>query len=185
MHRRPGEDSDGDYFRDSCSDASSDSEHERCLNYLREQKSHHHLRSEIPFRMDRLSLKGQRNTLQEGFSSDEGESGNAEGCLMFEYLERDQPHGRVPLPEKASFCFPHLLHSESLVVFGSYAFLYSYYHRCQILPSFSSILFFWFLFSFAQVKVTLFMSDALLRICRLVVIAATILCTVCLNISFA
>ena len=102
--------------------------------------SHHHLRSEIPFRMDRLSLKGQRNTLQEGFSSDEGESGNAEGCLMFEYLERDQPHGRVPLADKASFFFPHLMHSESLVVFGSfvsYAFLCSYYHRYQILPSFS------------------------------------------------
>ena len=98
--------------------------------------SHHHLRSEIPFRMDRLSLKDQRNTLQKGFSSDEGESGNAEGCLMFEY----QPHGHVPLADKASFCFPHLMHSESLVVFGSfgsYAFLYSYYHRDQILPSFT------------------------------------------------
>ncbi|PSR84950.1 E3 ubiquitin-protein like [Actinidia chinensis var. chinensis] len=100
--RRPGEDSDGDYFRDSCSDVSSDSEHERCLNYLSEQMSHHHLRSEIPFRMDPLSLKDHRNTLQEGFSSDEGESGNAEGCLMFEYLESDQPHGRVPLADKIS-----------------------------------------------------------------------------------
>ncbi|PSS13439.1 Activating transcription factor 7-interacting protein like [Actinidia chinensis var. chinensis] len=120
--RRPGEDSDGDYFRDSCSDASSDSEHERCLNYLREQKSHHRLRSEIPFRMDRLSLKDQRNTLQECFSSDEGESGNADGCLMFEHLERDQPHGRVPLADKISnlaLLFPELKTLRSCDVLSS------------------------------------------------------------------
>ncbi|THF95886.1 hypothetical protein TEA_024394 [Camellia sinensis var. sinensis] len=44
---RPGEDSDSDHFRDSSSEGSSDSEHERCLNYLRDQRNHHHLTSEI------------------------------------------------------------------------------------------------------------------------------------------
>lgn len=96
--RQPGEDSDGVYFRDSSSDGSSDSEHERCLN-LSEQHNHHHLMSEIPHRLDGLSLR-EHPTLQEGFSSDEGESGNTQGCLMFEYLEREQPYGRVPLADK-------------------------------------------------------------------------------------
>ncbi|KAL7240349.1 hypothetical protein ACSBR2_006074 [Camellia fascicularis] len=87
--RQPVEDSD--YFRDSGSDGSSDSEHEKCLNYSREQRNHHHLRSEI-----------QHNALQEGFSSDEGESGNTQKCLLFEYLEQDQPYGREPLADKIS-----------------------------------------------------------------------------------
>uniref|UniRef100_A0A5B7BSL4 DUF789 family protein n=1 Tax=Davidia involucrata TaxID=16924 RepID=A0A5B7BSL4_DAVIN len=101
--RRPGEDSDGDSFRDSCSDGSSDCEHERgCLNYSREQQNGHHLTSEIPLRMDLLSLRDQKIALQEGFSSDEGESGNSQGCLLFEYLERDPPYSREPLADKIS-----------------------------------------------------------------------------------
>ena len=100
--RRPGEDSDGDYFRDSSSEASSDCEHERCLHYLREQRNQHHFTGEIPLRMDLLSLREQDNALQEGFSSDKGESGNTQGCLLFEYLAQDQPYGREPLADKAS-----------------------------------------------------------------------------------
>ncbi|KAA8532670.1 hypothetical protein F0562_032703 [Nyssa sinensis] len=98
--RRTGEDSDGDSFRDSSSDGSSDCEHERgCLNYSREKRNGHH---EIPLRMDRLSLRDQHSALQEGFSSDEGESGNSQGCLLFEYLERDPPYSREPLADKIS-----------------------------------------------------------------------------------
>ncbi|KAK2968992.1 hypothetical protein RJ640_021909, partial [Escallonia rubra] len=97
--RRPGEDSDGEYFRDSSSDGSSDSEHERArVNLSREQRSYHHQPSEIPLRMDQLSLRDQ----QEGFSSDEGESRNSQGCLLFEYLERDPPYSREPLADKIS-----------------------------------------------------------------------------------
>ncbi|KAA8529115.1 hypothetical protein F0562_034086 [Nyssa sinensis] len=99
--RQPGEDSDGDYFRDSSSDGSSDCEHERgSLSCSREQQNSHHLTSKIPLRMDRLSLKDPHIALQEDFSSDEGESGNFRGCLLFEYLERDPPYGREPLADK-------------------------------------------------------------------------------------
>ena len=59
--RRRGEDSDNEY-RDSSSDGSSDGELERGLKYTREQRNHHHLSSEIPLRMDRLSLRDQHRS---------------------------------------------------------------------------------------------------------------------------
>lgn len=121
-YRRPGEDSDNDYFRDSSSDGSSDSEQERCLN-LREQHNHHRQMSEIPRRLDGLSLR-EHATIQEGFSSDEGESGNAQGCLMFEYLERDQPYGRVPLADKASFFIRNSIHAVPILISLFNSFLY-------------------------------------------------------------
>ncbi|CAL5350213.1 unnamed protein product [Camellia sinensis] len=108
---RPGEDSDSDHFRDSSSEGSSDSEHERCLNYLRDQRNHHHLTSEVPLRMDRLSLRDQHAALQEDCSSDDGETGLTKKCLLFEYLERGQPYGREPLADKIldlARCFPEL-----------------------------------------------------------------------------
>ncbi|XP_057477518.1 uncharacterized protein LOC130765194 isoform X1 [Actinidia eriantha] len=98
--RRPGEDSDGEYSRDSSSEASSDSEHERCLNYLREQWNHNHCTGEIHLQMDPLPLREQHTALQEGFSNDEGESDNTQRCLLFEYLAQDQPYGREPLADK-------------------------------------------------------------------------------------
>lgn len=91
-HRRPGEESDSD-FRDSSSDGSSDCEPERGMSYSREQ---------ISLRMDRMSLRDQHAGLQEDFSGDEGESLNAQGRLIFEYLERDPPYSREPLADKAS-----------------------------------------------------------------------------------
>ncbi|GFP84680.1 hypothetical protein PHJA_000611900 [Phtheirospermum japonicum] len=79
--RRLGEESDSEYFRDSSSDGSSDSEHERVgLNYSREQLM----------------------SFQEGFSSDEGEYGSSHRTLLFEYLERDPPYCREPLANKIS-----------------------------------------------------------------------------------
>ncbi|KAH9795059.1 hypothetical protein KPL71_005099 [Citrus sinensis] len=99
--RQPGEDSDSD-FRDSSSDGSSDCEADRGLKYCRD---------EITLRMDRFSLRDQQTALQEGFSSDEGESTNSQGRLLFEYLERDVPYSREPLADKISdlaFRFPML-----------------------------------------------------------------------------
>lgn len=89
--RQLGEESDCEYFRDSSSDGSSDSEQERGgLNYSTEQ-----------------SVRDQHMAFQEGFSSDEGEPGNSQGCLLFEYLERDQPYSREPLANKvACLCKP-------------------------------------------------------------------------------
>lgn len=50
---------------------------------------------------------------QEGFSSDEGESGSSQGCLLFEYFARDQPYCREPLADKVIFSF----HPEFAIIF--------------------------------------------------------------------
>ncbi|KAJ4830442.1 hypothetical protein Tsubulata_029847 [Turnera subulata] len=108
--RRLGEDSDSD-FRDSSSDGSSDCEPEKGLKCLRDLSNHHRLTNDFPVRMDRLSLRDQHIAQQEDFSSDEGESMNSQGCLLFEYLERDPPYSREPLADKISdlaFRFPML-----------------------------------------------------------------------------
>ncbi|KAL4574500.1 hypothetical protein LXL04_021332 [Taraxacum kok-saghyz] len=88
--RRHCEDSDGESFRDSSSDVSSDYEPER-------GSSHSLPKNEI----SQLSLNYQQNlALQEGFSSDESESARHQSSLVFEYLERNQPWGREPLTDK-------------------------------------------------------------------------------------
>lgn len=51
---------------------------------------------------------------QEGFSSDEGESGSSQGCL-FEYLERAPPYSREPLANKVS---PFINISFDYILFG-------------------------------------------------------------------
>ncbi|XP_038984727.1 uncharacterized protein LOC103720972 [Phoenix dactylifera] len=108
--RRAGEESDGDYYRDSSSDGSSDYEHEKGLKYSRAW-SPNHLTSTSNLRMDRLSLKEKHVASQEGFSSDDGDSGNSQGRLLFEFLEQDPPYIREPLADKVSVlarCFPEL-----------------------------------------------------------------------------
>lgn len=59
--------------------------------------------------------------MQEGFLSDEGESGNLQGDLLFEYLEHDPPYGREPLTDKASsvLLLYHLEKEKSDVLFPS------------------------------------------------------------------
>ncbi|KAL2904798.1 DNA-directed RNA polymerase subunit beta' [Bienertia sinuspersici] len=102
--RRTSEDSDADFYsRDSSSDGSSDSERDRGLACSRGQRNHYSHPSDISLKMDRLLLRDQHGTVsQEGFSSDEGDSGTPQGCLLFEYLEHDAPYGREPLADKAS-----------------------------------------------------------------------------------
>lgn len=102
-YRRTSEDSDGDYFsRDSSSDGSSDSERDRGLAYSRGEQNHYSHPSDISLKTDRLYFRDQRTSLQEEFSSDEGESGTSQGCLLFEYLEHAPPYSREPLADKAS-----------------------------------------------------------------------------------
>ncbi|XP_068332996.1 uncharacterized protein [Pyrus communis] len=87
---RPDEDSDSD-FRDSSSDGSCD--------------------YEIPRTIERLSLRDPHLPPHEDCSSDEGESINSQGCLLFEYFERDLPYCREPLADKIldlAFHFPEL-----------------------------------------------------------------------------
>ncbi|XP_071687239.1 uncharacterized protein [Rutidosis leptorrhynchoides] len=79
--RQHSEDSDVDSYRDSSSDASSDYELPK---------------SDINY--------------QHAFQ-DEGESARLQSCLLFEYLERNQPWGREPLTDKIldlAICFPEL-----------------------------------------------------------------------------
>ncbi|KAK9060025.1 hypothetical protein SSX86_020729 [Deinandra increscens subsp. villosa] len=93
--RQQSEDSDVDSFKDSSSDVSSDFDLPK---------------SELSQRFDQLSLN-YHHVLQEGFSSDEGESMKPQSCLSFEYLEHSQPWGREPLTDKIldlARCFPEL-----------------------------------------------------------------------------
>lgn len=98
--RQAREDSDSDYYRDSSSDGSSDYEIDKGIKTTREQQSWHHLRSEIPIRLDRLSINDEHSARQEGFSSDDSEAGNSQGLLLFEFLEQDLPYCREPLADK-------------------------------------------------------------------------------------
>ncbi|GAB4828868.1 hypothetical protein Ancab_018528 [Ancistrocladus abbreviatus] len=110
--RQTSDDSDGDYFsRDSSSDGSSDSERERGLAYSRGQRNHQQKTRDLSLNMERLTLRGQQSLQQGGFSSDEGESGNSQSYLLFEYLEHDPPYSREPLADKIcdlAFRFPVL-----------------------------------------------------------------------------
>lgn len=45
-----------------------------------------------------------RLSVQEGFSSDESETGNPQD-LLFEYFDQEPPYGREPLADKASVDF--------------------------------------------------------------------------------
>lgn len=66
---------------------------------MRDQRNLHHQSDKIQCWMDRLSLRDQ-HVPQDGFSSDDGESLNSQGHLLFEYLERDPPYSREPLADK-------------------------------------------------------------------------------------
>ncbi|KAL0326971.1 UNVERIFIED_CONTAM: hypothetical protein Sangu_1775100 [Sesamum angustifolium] len=120
--RRLGEESDGESFRDSSSEGSSDSEQDRGgLNYSREQLNYLQ-KCDSSLRVDKLSLREQHLAFQEGFSSDECESGNPHGCLLFEYLERDQPYCREPLANKIADLAVHFPELKTL-------------RSCDLLPS--------------------------------------------------
>lgn len=113
--RRLGEESDGEYSRDSSSDGSSDGEHERSgSNYCREP-SNYLERNDIPLAVDQLAGREHQMAFQEGFSSDEGETGNSQGCLLFEYLERDPPYSREPLANKVG---PFSIFHSTIFCFG-------------------------------------------------------------------
>ncbi|KAK9266350.1 hypothetical protein L1049_003499 [Liquidambar formosana] len=98
--RQAGEDSDSDYCRDSSSDGSSDYEIEKGMRFFGEQQGHPHALSEVPLRMGALSLSDAQIKFQEGVSSDDGEAGNSQGHLLFEFFEQDPPYSREPLADK-------------------------------------------------------------------------------------
>ncbi|RYR64131.1 hypothetical protein Ahy_A03g010264 isoform E [Arachis hypogaea] len=97
--RYTSEDSDGDYYRDSCSDESSDYEYGKRTDQFIGQSSQY-LTGDVSLGMSRLSVHDKPNTIQEGFSSDDSETGNPQD-LVFEYFEPDPPYSREPLADKA------------------------------------------------------------------------------------
>lgn len=105
--RSAGEDSDGDYYRDSSSsDGSSDCEMEKGI-LPRNLQRYDHPANVVSSRIGRLSMSDEQSSGMEGFSSDDGDTGNSRGCLLFEYLERDPPYSREPLADKVSSSFEY------------------------------------------------------------------------------
>lgn len=83
--------SDCEYFRDTSSETSSDSEAERG------HKCSHQL-----FGFDRLTIGNQTKGCQECSFSDDSEGSNSPGYLVFEYFERASPFSREPLYDKVA-----------------------------------------------------------------------------------
>ena len=99
--RYVGEDSDVDYYRDSSSDGSSDSEFGKRNKHSITQRSDQYRTGDASLQMSRLSVLDKHFAAQEGFSSDESETGNPQD-LLFEYFDQDPPYSREPLADKAS-----------------------------------------------------------------------------------
>ncbi|MED6181041.1 hypothetical protein PIB30_015726 [Stylosanthes scabra] len=103
--RYTSEDSDGDYYRDSCSDESSDYEYGKKTDQFVGQTSQY-LTGDVSLGMSRLSVHDKHSTIQEGFSSDDSETGNPQD-LVFEYFEPDPPYSREPLADKVLYLARH------------------------------------------------------------------------------
>ena len=99
--RYTGEDSDGDYYRDSSSDGSSDYEFGKRTEFSTAQRNCQYLTGDVSFQMSTLAVYDKHNAMQEEFSSDDSEAGNSQD-LLFEYFEQDPPYSREPLADKAS-----------------------------------------------------------------------------------
>ncbi|MED6217545.1 hypothetical protein PIB30_018754 [Stylosanthes scabra] len=97
--RYSGEDSDGDFYRDSSSDGSSDSDFGKRTEPFPAQRSSQYRAGNLSIRMSSLSVNDKLNSMQEGFSSDDSEGGNTQD-LLFEYFDQDPPYGREPLADK-------------------------------------------------------------------------------------
>lgn len=94
--------SDGDLYRDTSSETSSDSEAERGPGCIRNLQWRNHQTLEAHTMFDRLTLGDQSRGSQEGFSSDESEVGSSPGRLVFQYFERALPISREPLADKVA-----------------------------------------------------------------------------------
>ncbi|KAL4179029.1 hypothetical protein AMTRI_Chr13g85230 [Amborella trichopoda] len=99
--RKPGEESDGDSYKDTSSEG-SDFEVERGLKYAKEQWNLHNSSGVSTLTMERSSMreKNMKPHPQEGSSSDAGEVCNSNGSLLFEFFEQDPPYSREPLAGK-------------------------------------------------------------------------------------
>lgn len=101
--RLASEDSDLDSSRDTSSDGSIEYEFGKSCNFSREQWLHDHLACENIVKLRKTSLSDEHSTMQEGFSSDDGDAGNPRSVLLFQFLEQDLPYQRVPLADKVTW----------------------------------------------------------------------------------
>ncbi|KAE9588231.1 hypothetical protein Lal_00003302 [Lupinus albus] len=92
------EDSDGDYFKDSSSDGSSDYEFGIRNGHFTPQRSQYRT-GDVSSQMSRLSVHDKNSKVQEEISSDDSEAGNPQD-LLFEYFDQDPPYSREPLADK-------------------------------------------------------------------------------------
>ncbi|OIW11941.1 hypothetical protein TanjilG_02148 [Lupinus angustifolius] len=114
------EDSDGDYYRDSSSDGSSDYELGKRNEPFTAQSSKYRA-GDVSFQMSRLPVHDKNNIMQDGFSSDDSETGNPQ-YLLFEYFDQDPPYSREPLCDKIIDLARHYPSLKSL-------------RSCDLLPS--------------------------------------------------
>ncbi|KAJ6889695.1 hypothetical protein NC651_023444 [Populus alba x Populus x berolinensis] len=99
MIKRPGEESDTESSRDTCSDGSSDCGAERVAsNGVWQPWNQLNVTDANIKSLNRLSL---RNKPFRGSSSDECEISNPPGRLIFEYMEYASPFTRQPLADQA------------------------------------------------------------------------------------
>ncbi|KAJ7980322.1 Protein of unknown function (DUF789) [Quillaja saponaria] len=96
--RNPGEESDAESARETSSDSSSGYGHERGI-YTHENGSWPNITDASINGIERVPA---RNKTFIGSSSDESESCNPPGQLIFEYFERAVPYKREPLANKIS-----------------------------------------------------------------------------------
>ncbi|KAG5015211.1 hypothetical protein JHK82_020898 [Glycine max] len=107
--RYTSEDSEGDYYRDSCSEGSSDYEYGKRTEFMT-QRSSQHLTGGVSLKMDTLSMHDKCSTVQEGFSSDDSETGNPQD-LLFEYPIYRIPTGPTLKDLDGCFLTYHTLHT--------------------------------------------------------------------------
>ncbi|GMJ08384.1 hypothetical protein like AT4G16100 [Hibiscus trionum] len=99
--RMPGEKSDTESYRETSSD-SSDSDYRIATRANNIDPGSWNQLEVADLNIQRLTTLSLRNTPFEGSSSDESDTCNTPGQLIFEYLEHDQPFSREPLADKIS-----------------------------------------------------------------------------------
>ncbi|KAH9722853.1 T15D22.8 [Citrus sinensis] len=88
--RQSAEDSDGEYYRDSSSDGSSDYEVEKGSKFSRVRQGRYHLTNDDPCRIGSLSISDENSTMQEGFSSDDSEVGSSRVSIFCKIVPLQQ-----------------------------------------------------------------------------------------------
>ncbi|KAK7264675.1 hypothetical protein RJT34_32285 [Clitoria ternatea] len=95
--RKPSQESDSESARETSSDSSSGYCHERGAKSLHGSRNHTNVLDANNHALERISLGKPV-----GSSSDETESCNPPGQLIFEYFEHETPYNREPLADKIS-----------------------------------------------------------------------------------